>query len=96
MIQKGENKAAIHVANTTSDRQVKEAEAQRKATTAKNVAVAKAQEDSYSAEQKAEEARAKKEEATLYANQVVPAEIEKKKVTIDAEYFQNKLPVLNH
>lgn len=81
----GENKAAIHVANTTSERQVQEAEAQRKATTAKNVALAKAQEESYSAEQKAEQARAKKEEATLYANQVVPAEIEKKKVTIDAE-----------
>ena len=81
----GENQAAIHVANTTSSRQVAEAEAERKAITAKKVSMAKALQDSYEAEKKAEEMRAQKDKASLYANQVVPAEIEKSKVTIEEE-----------
>jgi len=81
----GENLAAVQVANTTSDRQVAEAEAQRKAVTAKNVAIAVTERDSYEAQKEAERARAEKDKATLYANQVVPAEIEKDRITIDAQ-----------
>ena len=81
----GENKASIHIANTTSERQIAEAEARRKATTAQNVASATAEKDSYDAQKKAEDARAAKDKATLYANQVVPAEIEKNRIEIEAD-----------
>lgn len=80
----GENKAAIHIAATFAERQVAEAEAQRKATTAQNVATASAAKDSYEAQRAAEAARAEKDKATLYANEVVPAEIEKNRITIEA------------
>jgi flotillin len=81
----GENLAAVQVAQSTSDRQVAEAEAKRKAITAQNVAQANAEKDSYDAQRQAEKARADKDKATLYANEVVPAEIEKNKITIEAE-----------
>jgi flotillin len=80
----GENKAAMHIAATFAERQVAEAEAQRKATTAQNVARASAEKDSYEAQRAAEAARAEKDKATLYANEVVPAEIEKNRITIEA------------
>lgn len=87
----GENIAAVQIANTTSERQVAEAEATRKAVTAKNVADAKALKDSYDAQQVAEKARAEKDKATLHANEVVPAEIEKSKMIIDAEAEAEKI-----
>jgi flotillin len=80
----GENKAAIHVAATFAERQVAEAEAERKATTARNVSRANAEKDSYEAQRAAETARAEKDKATFYANEVVPAEIEKDRITIEA------------
>jgi flotillin len=81
----GENKAAINIANTTSERRVAEAEAERKAVTAKNIADAKAKEDSYKAEQMAESARAERERSSLIADQLVPAEIAKNKLIIEAD-----------
>lgn len=81
----GENKAAVHVANTTAERRVAEAEATRKATVAQNVAKAKAEEESYKAEQEAEKARALKDQATLQADQIIPAEIAKNKAIIEAQ-----------
>lgn len=81
----GENTAAVAIANTSSLRKVAEAEATRKAVTAEKVAVAVADKDSYEAQQKAETARAEKDKATLYANEIVPAQIEKDRVVIDAQ-----------
>ena len=81
----GENKAAIHVANTTAERQVAEAEANKKSTIAQNVAKAKAQEESYAAEKIAEDSRATRDKAREYANIVVPAEIAKQRMEVDAE-----------
>jgi len=81
----GENKAAVEIAKTTSSRQVAEAEAEKVATAAKNVAVAEANTESYNAQEKAEKARADRDTATQYANVVVPAQIAKQKVVVDAE-----------
>lgn len=81
----GENTAAIDIANTTADRKVAEANANKKAEIAKNVTAAQAQEESYAAEKIAEDARAQRDKATQYADIVVPAQIEKEKVEVDAE-----------
>lgn len=81
----GENTARINVANSNANRREKEAEAERRGAAAEKVQLAKALEESYKAEQQAEVQRAERERATQSANVVVPAEIEKKKVEIDAE-----------
>ncbi|MEX0320623.1 MAG: flotillin family protein [Puniceicoccaceae bacterium] len=81
----GENLATVQIANSNADRRVKEAEAERQAVTSEKVAQAKALEDSYVAEEKAENQRAEREKATQHADIVVPAEIEKDKAIVDAE-----------
>ena len=81
----GENEAKVQIANSDADRREREAEAQRKAIAAEKVAAAKALEEAYSAEQKAEEARADRERATQAANVLVSQEIEKKRKIIEAE-----------
>ena len=81
----GENLAKITVANSEAQRREKEAEANRLAVAAEKVQAAKALEESYSAEQAAERARAEKERATQTADVIVQAEIEKEKAQIDAE-----------
>jgi flotillin len=81
----GENTAAIAIAQTTADRKVQEAEANKKATIAQNVAAAKSQQESYAAQKLAEDARADRDKATQYANEVVPAEIAKQKAIVDAQ-----------
>lgn len=81
----GENKAQIEIAKTNSEREVAEAEARRLSVTAQQVKNAQTQKDSYKAIEEAEQARAKKEEATQYANVIVPAEIQKKELVIQAE-----------
>lgn len=82
---KGENDAKITIANSDAVRREKEAEALKIAVTAEKVQSAKALEESYVAEQKAEQARAERERSTQNANVVVPAEIAKRKAIIDAE-----------
>lgn len=82
---KGENEAKIEVANSEADRREKEAEALRKATAAENVQKALALEESYVAEEKAEKARAVKSQATLEADVIVKADIDKKQQEIAAE-----------
>ncbi|MBR4643745.1 MAG: flotillin family protein [Bacteroidaceae bacterium] len=82
---KGENEAKINIANSDAVRRENEAEALRRATAAENVAQALALEESYAAEQKAEEARASRERATQNANVIVKQEIEKKRLVIEAE-----------
>ncbi len=82
---KGKNLAEIEVANSNAALNVQIAEANRLAVTAERVATATAERDSYAAMEAAEQARAKVEQATRYANEVVPAEVEKQKITVMAE-----------
>lgn len=82
---KGENEAKINIAGSDAIRREKEAEAARLAVSAEKVQQAKAMEEAYLAEQKAELARAERERSTQIANVVVPAEIEKQKMIIEAQ-----------
>lgn len=81
----GENQAKITIANSNATRRENEAEAERKAVAAEKVTSAKALEEAYAAEMKAETARAEREMATQKADIVVPAQINKERVEIDAE-----------
>ncbi|MFN3755199.1 flotillin family protein [Flavobacterium sp.] len=81
----GENEAKIAIAQSEAARREKEAEALRIALASEKVQQAKALEESYLAEQKAEDARADRERATQNANIVIPAEIAKQKAIIDAQ-----------
>lgn len=81
----GENEAKIAIAASEAARREKEAEALKIAMTAEKVQQAKALEESYIAEQKAEKARSERERATQMANVVVPAEIAKQRAIIDAQ-----------
>ena len=81
----GENEAKIAIAQSEAARREKEAEALRIALASEKVQSAKALEESYLAEQKAESARADRERATQNANIVIPAEIAKQKAIIDAQ-----------
>lgn len=82
---KGENEAKISIANSDATRREKEAEAGRIAVTAEKVQQAKALEESYVAEQKAELARSERERSTQIANIVVPAEMAKQRAIIEAQ-----------
>ena len=81
----GENTAKIQIANSNAERRSREAEAEKIATASEKVQRAKALEESYAAEQIAEVARAKRKEAEQGADIIVPAEIDKRKIEIDAE-----------
>jgi flotillin len=81
----GENTAKIAVANSDSLRRQREAEAERVAIASEKVQAAKALEESYAAEKEAETARAERERSSQMADIIVPAEIDKRKVEIDAE-----------
>jgi flotillin len=81
----GENEAKIKVANSDADRRAREAEAERIAAASEKVQAAKALEESYAAEQIAENARAKRKQAEQQADIIVPAQIDKEKIEIDAE-----------
>ncbi|NLX65317.1 MAG: flotillin family protein [Bacteroidales bacterium] len=89
----GENMAKITIAQSDAARREKEAEAARLAVAAEKVQQAKALEEAYSAEQKAENARAERERSTETANIVVPAEIAKKKAIIDAQAEAERIRV---
>jgi len=81
----GANLAAIKVAQSNAERRQKEAEALKIATASEKIQAAKALEESYLAEKEAEQARAAREMATAQANEIVQAEIAKRKAEIDAE-----------
>ena len=81
----GENEAKIAISQSEATRREKEAEALRRATAAEKIQTAKALQEAYSAEQEAESARAAREQATLEADVLVKAEIEKKRLEIAAE-----------
>lgn len=82
---KGENEAKIAIASSEALRREKEAEALRIAVSAEKIQQAKALEESYLAEQKAEMARSERERASQIANVIVEAEIEKQKAIIQAQ-----------
>ena len=82
---KGENEAKIAIAQSEANRREKEAEALRVALASEKVQQAKALEESYLAEQKAELARSERERSTQIANIVVPAEIAKQRAIIEAQ-----------
>src|SRR5688572_8991062 len=82
---KGENEAKIAIASSDATRREREAESLRLAIAAEKVQQAKALEESYIAEQKAETARSERERSTQIANIVVPAEIAKQKAIIEAQ-----------
>jgi flotillin len=89
----GENEAKIAIAQSDATRREKEAEALRIALASEKVQQAKALEESYVAEQKAESARAERERSTQNANIVIPAEIAKQKAIIDAQAEAEKTRV---
>ncbi len=82
---KGENEAKIAIASSEALRREKEAESLRVAITAEKVQQAKALEEAYLAEQKAETARSERERSTQIANIVIPAEIAKQRAIIEAQ-----------
>ncbi len=81
----GENLSRIAVAKSEAERRQSEAESLRIAMTAEKVQSAMALEESYKAEENAELARALREKASREADEVVGAEIEKRKAEINAE-----------
>lgn len=81
----GENKAKAEIARSQALLREKEAEAMKLAVTAEKVQAAQALEESYTAEQKAEISRAAREKATKEADVIVAANIEKRKLEIEAE-----------
>jgi flotillin len=81
----GENNAKIDIANSEAKRREQEAEAQRKAIAAEKVSTAKALEEAYNQEQKAETARAERDKASQMADIIIPSQISKEKMEIDAE-----------
>ena len=88
---KGENEAKIAIAQSEAARREKEAEALRVAIASEKVQQAKALEESYVAEQKAEAARAERERSTQNANIVIPAEIAKQRAIIEAQAVAEKI-----
>lgn len=87
----GENEARIAIANSEALRREKEAESLRIAITAEKVQQAKALEEAYLAEKKAELARSERERSTQIANIVIPAEISKQKAIIEAQAEAEKI-----
>ena len=88
---KGENESKIHIADSEAQRREKEAEALKKAISAEKVQQAKALEEAYLAEQKAEVARSERERATQIANVVISAEIAKQRAIIEAQAEAEKI-----
>ncbi len=88
---KGENEAKIAIAQSEAVRREREAEALRTAIASEKVQQAKALEESYVAEQKAEAARAERERSTQNANIVIPAEIAKQRAIIEAQAVAEKI-----
>lgn len=82
---KGENEAKAQVADSNATLNEKQAEALRRSTAAQKIQSAKALQEAYSAEQEAEKARFAREQATLEADVIVKAEIDKRRKEVEAE-----------
>ncbi len=81
----GENTAQVEISMSNAARREKEAEALKIATSAEKIQAARALEEAYAAEQKAETARYAREKATQEADVIVRTEIEKRKKELEAE-----------
>jgi flotillin len=81
----GENQSKIQIAASDAERREREAEALKKATAAEKVQSARALEEAYLAEKKAEDARADRDRAAQNATIVIGAEIQKQKLIIEAQ-----------
>ncbi len=87
----GENEAKAAIAASNAIRREKEAESLRRATAAEKSQAARALEEAYLAEQKAEKTRADREKATLEADGLVKAEVQKREVEFQAEAEAERL-----
>lgn len=87
----GENLAQIKIARSEAEKRVRIAEAMKDAEIAEKTNQAIAKQESYKAEKEAELARAERDKAALYANVVVPQNIEKEKIEIAAEAEAERL-----
>ncbi len=81
----GKNTAQQQIAQSNSDLRIKQAEAARTAQVAENVAKADVERQTFDAEAKAQEARAEMQRKQQYAERVVPAEIAKEAVIVNAQ-----------
>ncbi len=81
----GNNEAQMKVAESNARLKVRQAETQRIAQAAESEQTAKAEEAGYIAQREAENKRAELERATQTANEIVKAEIQKRKQEIAAE-----------
>ena len=81
----GNNEAQMKVADSNARLKVRQAEAQRIAEVAEREQAARAEQAGYVASREAEMERAELERATLTANEIVKAEIQKRKQEIAAE-----------
>ncbi|MGI6269914.1 MAG: flotillin family protein [Candidatus Howiella sp.] len=82
---KGENEARAQVAESDATLKEKQADALRRATAAEKIQAARALQEAYAAEQEAEAARSTREKATLEADIIVKAEIDKRQKELAAE-----------
>jgi len=81
----GENLSGIIIAESDANKRKEMAAAQKIAEVAEKINKAESEEESYVAEQKAETARALRDEATRRADVIVPAQIAKERIEIEAE-----------
>jgi flotillin len=81
----GKNMAQQQIAQSNSDLRIKQAEAARTAQVAENVAKADVERQTFDAEAKAQEARAEMQRKQQYAERVVPAEIAKEAMIVNAQ-----------
>lgn len=81
----GENEARAVEANSGAKLRVAQAEAKRLGDASEAVKGAAAEREGYEAQREAENARADRDRATQFANVVVPAQIEKDRVTTEAQ-----------
>ncbi len=81
----GENNARIEIAESDAIRRERQAEAEKRAIASEKVQAAQALKEAYLAEEEAEKQRAERDKASQYADVVIPAEIEKTRIEIDAE-----------
>jgi flotillin len=81
----------VEIAMSNAARREKEAEAMRIATAAEKIQNARALEEAYAAEQKAEQARFAREKATQEADVIVRSEIDKRRLELEAEAYAEQL-----
>lgn len=81
----GENEAKASVAESNATLNEKAAEAQKRSTAAQKIQTARALQEAYAAEQDAETARSARDQATMEADVIVKAEIEKRQRELNAE-----------